>query len=41
MLDPMFPNDTVCDDCKEKCDTYDDEEVNDDDEERDQFADSE
>ncbi len=40
-LDPMFPNDEVCDNCKEHCETCDDEEIEDGDQERDQYADSE
>lgn len=40
-LDPMFPNDTVCDSCKEHCDTYDEEINEDNNKERDQYADSE
>ena len=39
-LDPNF-EEPICNDCKEHCDTYDDEDVNDGDQERDQNADSE
>lgn len=42
-LDPMWPNDEICDKCKEHCSTTTDEEraIEDGEQEIDQFADSE